>query len=53
MELAWETLDEKLKNKIKDKKAVHSSRGGGFFQINIKQWKVMVIWMNIQILIQF
>ena len=25
MELAWETLDEKIKEKIKDKKAVHSS----------------------------
>ena len=27
MELAWETLDDEMKNKIKDKKAVHSSRG--------------------------
>ncbi|MAH52496.1 MAG: taurine dioxygenase [Candidatus Pelagibacter sp.] len=31
MELAWETLDEKIKEKIKDKKAVHSSLGAGFF----------------------
>ena len=31
MELAWETLDEEIKNKIKNKKAVHSSLGGGFF----------------------
>ena len=31
MALAWETLDEKIKEKIKDKKAVHSSLGAGFF----------------------
>ena len=31
MELAWETLDENIKNKIKDKKAIHSSLGGAFF----------------------
>lgn len=31
MELAWDTLDEKIKDKIKDKKARHSSRGGAFF----------------------
>ena len=31
MELAWETLEEEIKNKIKNKKAVHSSLGGGFF----------------------
>ena len=31
MELAWETLDENLKEKIKDKKAIHSSLGGAFF----------------------
>ena len=31
MELAWETLDESIKDKIKDKKAVHSSLGGAFF----------------------
>ena len=31
MELAWETLEEEIKNKIKSKKAVHSSLGGGFF----------------------
>ena len=31
MELAWETLDEKIKNKIKDKKAIHSSLGAAFF----------------------
>jgi len=31
MELAWETLDKNIKDKIKDKKAVHSSLGGAFF----------------------
>ena len=31
MELAWETLDKKIKEKIKDKKAVHSSLGAEFF----------------------
>jgi len=31
MELAWETLDEKIKEKIKDKKAEHSSLGAEFF----------------------
>jgi len=31
MELAWETLDEKIKEKIKDKKALHSSLGAEFF----------------------
>ena len=31
MELAWETLEEEIKNKIKNKKAIHSSLGGGFF----------------------
>jgi len=31
MELAWETLDQKIKDKIKDKKALHSSLGSEFF----------------------
>ena len=31
MELAWQTLDEKIKDKIKDKKALHSSLGAEFF----------------------
>ena len=31
MELAWETLHNNIKEKIKDKKAVHSSLGGAFF----------------------
>jgi taurine dioxygenase len=31
MELAWETLDEEIKKKIKDKKAIHSSLGAAFF----------------------
>ena len=31
MELAWDTLDEEIKNKIKDKKAIHSSLGAAFF----------------------
>jgi len=39
MELAWETLDKKIKEKIKDKKAVHSSLGADFF---IKNYKKMV-----------
>jgi taurine dioxygenase len=37
MELAWETLDEKIKQKIKDKKAVHSSLGAAFFIDNYKK----------------
>ena len=36
MELAWETLDDKIKNKIKDKKAIHSSLGAEFFIDNYK-----------------
>ena len=31
MEIAWDTLDEKIKNKIKNKKAVHSSLGAAAF----------------------
>ncbi len=31
MELAWETLDNDIKKKIKDKKAIHSSLGAEFF----------------------
>ena len=31
MEIAWETLDENIKGKIKDKKAVHSSLGAAAF----------------------
>ena len=34
MELAWETLDEKIKDKIKGKKALHSSLGAEFFVDN-------------------
>ena len=30
MELAWETLDKNIKEKIKDKKAIHSSLGALF-----------------------
>ena len=37
MELAWETLDEKIKEIIKDKKAVHSSLGAEFFLKNYKK----------------
>ena len=37
MELAWETLDEVIKNKIKNKKAVHSSLGAEFFLENYKK----------------
>ena len=36
MELAWETLDDKIKNKVKDKKALHSSLGAAFFLNNYK-----------------
>ena len=36
MELAWETLDEEIKKKIKDKKAIHSSLGAAFFIDNYK-----------------
>ena len=36
MELAWETLDKKIKEKIKDKKAIHSSLGASFFVKNYK-----------------
>ena len=36
MELAWETLDEEIKEKIKDKKAIHSSLGAEFFIDNYK-----------------
>ena len=56
MELAWETLDEKIKQKIKDKKAVHSSLGAEFFIDNYKKMKgngkkiMMNIQMNILLL---
>jgi len=36
MELAWETLDEEIKKKIIDKKAIHSSLGAEFFIDNYK-----------------
>ena len=36
MELAWETLDDEIKKKIKDKKAIHSSLGAAFFIDNYK-----------------
>ncbi len=36
MELAWETLDEKIKKKIKNMKAIHSSLGAEFFINNYK-----------------
>ena len=36
MELAWETLDPKIQEKIKDKKASHSSIGAEFFIDNYK-----------------
>jgi taurine dioxygenase len=39
MEIAWETLDEKIKKKIKDKKAVHSSLGASFFINSYKKMK--------------
>ena len=39
MEIAWETLDEKIKEKIKNKKAVHSSLGASFFIDSYKKMK--------------
>ena len=36
MELAWETLDPKIQDKIKNKKAIHSSLGAEFFIDNYK-----------------
>ena len=38
MELAWETLDVNIKEKIKNKKAIHSSLGAKFF---IEDYKAM------------
>ena len=38
MELAWETLNESIKEKIKNKKAIHSSLGAKFF---IEDYKAM------------
>ncbi|PPR41955.1 MAG: (R)-phenoxypropionate/alpha-ketoglutarate-dioxygenase [Alphaproteobacteria bacterium MarineAlpha5_Bin12] len=38
MELAWETLDQDIKDKIKDKKAIHSSLGAAFF---VNDYKAM------------
>ena len=38
MELAWETLDANIKEKIEDKKAIHSSLGAAFF---VKDYKAM------------
>ena len=37
MELAWETLDEDIKNIIHDKKALHESNGSKFFVENYSQ----------------
>jgi len=39
MEIAWETLDEKIKEKIKDRKAIHTSLGASFFIDNYKKMK--------------
>ena len=38
MELAWETLNEDVKEKVKNKKAIHSSLGAAFF---VKDYKSM------------
>ena len=38
MEIAWETLDENIKNKIKNKKALHSSLGAAAF---VKKYEKM------------
>ena len=45
MELAWDTLDEKIKDKIKNKKALHSSLGAAAFRC---QWteNAVAIWGN-------
>ena len=54
MEIAWDTLDKEIKNKIKNKKAVHSSLGSEFFLENYKKMDgnkkktMMNIPMNIQ-----
>ena len=37
MELAWETLDEEIKDIIKNKSAIHSSNGSQFFVENYSQ----------------
>ena len=37
MEIAYETLDDKIKDKIKDKKAIHSSLGAAAFTENYKK----------------
>ena len=37
MELAWDTLKDEIKEKIKDKKAIHSSLGAEFFIDNFKK----------------
>ena len=37
MELAWETLDKNIREKIKDKKAIHSSLGAAFFVNDYKR----------------
>ena len=48
MELAYDTLDEKIKDKIKDKKAIHSSLGAAAF---VEAYKAMEgngnIYLNI------
>jgi len=56
MELAWETLDPKIQDKIKNKKAIHSSLEQSFLLIITSTWKVMkketmtLILMNTQLL---
>ncbi len=40
MELAWDTLDKNIKDKIKNKKALHSSLGAAAFLDNYKKMKV-------------
>ena len=39
MELAWNTLSEDIKNRVKDLKAIHSSHGAGFFTTPYKTMK--------------
>ena len=52
MELAWETLDKNIKEKIKDKKAIHSSLGGAFFTDEYEAMESNGNMLNIQMNIQ-
>ena len=50
MELAWETLDEDIKNIVMDKNAIHESNGSKFFVESYSQMESNgVVGKNIQI----